>query len=582
MTRCDPHPEWGSDSSAVWRQRMSASTSPRARVNEQLLQDIDLQFPLAAESGPWPTEVHLYTQDHCADVLERRDRAAALIRHSQAPGHHMQILEHGPTWCLGRDMEPLKPSGQQRDLMNNMAIEICHTGKPGCFEYLGPGILMVYMVHDPGHTPPGSFSLFTELVCKLVPATLADFEISCNIQPSSNGDFSFMADGKLIAAVRVESTGQLATTRIQIHTNTDIPGMKRMHRQVESGLRDLSPAGPAQAGPDPELFMTTMVEHGMPVHRQDSVRISLMHHYEKLMQSKLLIPQGGTQHETKPPWLKAKLPYSTSTRRTHEIIGKHQLNTVCEGAHCPNMGECWSHGTATFMINGDVCTRSCSFCAIYTGRPEKMDPDESKRVAEAAALMNLRYVVVTAVNRDELPDGGAAQFAATIRELRKAIPSVRVEVLIPDFKGDGPALDVVFSEKPDVLNHNMETVPRLYRRVRPQARYQRSLDVIRRAGEAGLMTKSGFMVGLGETEEEVRRLLRDQHDHGCHIVTIGQYLRPSARHHPVVRYVSPSEFEGWKDYGLSLGFRTVESAPLVRSSYHAFDSYRDSMQSSTP
>ncbi|HOR26438.1 MAG TPA: lipoyl synthase [Candidatus Sumerlaeota bacterium] len=267
------------------------------------------------------------------------------------------------------------------------------------------------------------------------------------------------------------------------------------------------------------------------------------------------------------------MPTAPGTEQVHQVMRTQRLHTVCESAHCPNMGECWSHGTATFMINGNVCTRSCSFCAVFTGRPLPLDPDEPRRVAAAAEAMRLSYVVVTAVNRDERADGGAAQFAATIRALREQRPGIRVEVLIPDFKGDADALETVFRERPDVLNHNTETVPRLYRRVRPQARYERTLDVLRRAKAAGLVTKSGIMLGLGEEDDEVRRVLHDLRAHGCDIVTIGQYLRPSEKHHPVVRYVSPTEFAAWKRYGEDLGFTTVESGPLVRSSYHAHESF---------
>jgi lipoic acid synthetase len=226
------------------------------------------------------------------------------------------------------------------------------------------------------------------------------------------------------------------------------------------------------------------------------------------------------------------------------------------------------------MINGDICTRSCTFCNIRTGRPTApLDPDEPRRVAEAAAVMQLDHVVVTSVNRDEQSDGGAGQFAAVIREIRARRPEASVEVLIPDFKGDRAALDIVFAERPDVLNHNVETVPRLYKEVRPQARYRTSLEVLRAASEAGLVTKSGFMLGLGETYDEIEDVLRDVRDAGVHLVTIGQYLRPTPIHHPIVRYATPEEFEHWREFGLSLGFSNVDSGPLVRSSYHAKGSF---------
>ena len=556
--------------------RTTGRAGSKALINKQSLKGIDLQFPPADKSGPWPTEVYLYTQEPCDVVIERHQQAANRIRQSQAPGHHIQILEHGPTWCFGRDMDTFILSDDLSSLTEKLHIKLYRTGAPGGFDYLGPGILMVYMVNHLGHLPTRSLASFQACVHKLVTTVLEDFEVTVDTLELSPGQSSFVVGGKLVASASIELAKEISFTRIRIHTNTDTTYLEPIQQEIEPWIRENPTATISKECSDPNRFLTTLVELGMPVNCQENVRMSLMSHYEKMIPSKLLIPHGDGQNQTKPPWLKVKLPYSASTRRVHEVIERQRLNTVCESAHCPNMGECWAHGTATFMINGNVCTRSCSFCAIYTGRPEKLDPDESRRVSEAAIHMNLKYVVVTAVNRDELPDGGAAQFAATIRELRHSIPSVRVEVLIPDFKGNEAALDTVFSEEPDVLNHNMETVPRLYQRVRPQARYQRSLDVLKRASRAGLITKSGFMVGLGETDEEVRALLRDQFEYGCNIVTIGQYLKPTQRHHPVVRYASPTEFDAWKNYGLSLGLTTVESGPLVRSSYHAFDSFRSS------
>lgn len=276
----------------------------------------------------------------------------------------------------------------------------------------------------------------------------------------------------------------------------------------------------------------------------------------------------------RPDWLKVKLPGGENYARLRGLIETHRLHTVCEEARCPNMGECWNAGTATFMILGDVCTRSCGFCAVTTGRPAGLDTDEPYRVAEAIRLMDVRHAVITSVNRDELPDGGAAIFAETIRQARKVNPTVRIEVLIPDFRGVRWALQLVIDERPDILNHNTETVPRLYGRVRPQAKYGRSLELIRRGHDAGMVTKSGLMLGLGESPEEVLEVMRDLRGSGCDILTLGQYLRPSKDHLPVERYVPPAEFLGFKNEGLSMGFRHVESGPLVRSSYHAIDSFR--------
>jgi lipoic acid synthetase len=280
-------------------------------------------------------------------------------------------------------------------------------------------------------------------------------------------------------------------------------------------------------------------------------------------------PVNRGVRQERPPWLKVKVPLGENYARLKGVMEGHRLHTVCEEARCPNMGECWNAGTATFMILGDVCTRSCGFCAVKTGRPGVLDMDEPYRVAEAIRAMNIRHAVITSVNRDELPDGGAVIFAETIRQSRQMNPGVRIEVLIPDFRGVEWALRLVIDEHPDILNHNIETVPRLYTIVRPQARYSRSLEVLRRGHERGMVTKSGLMLGLGEEPDEVLKVLQDLRGHHCDILTLGQYLQPSRDHLPVVRYLEPAEFDRLRGEALSLGFRHVESGPLVRSSYHA-------------
>jgi lipoic acid synthetase len=267
--------------------------------------------------------------------------------------------------------------------------------------------------------------------------------------------------------------------------------------------------------------------------------------------------------------LKVRLPQDGSFAATRGIVSGNRLHTVCESARCPNIGECWGAGTATFMILGDICTRGCRFCAVTTGRPTELDRDEPERVAEAIASMPIRHAVITSVNRDELEDGGASIFAATIRAIRRRRPGVSVEVLIPDFMGSREALDIVLDERPDILNHNVETVPRLYRKVRPQAKYARSLWVLARAKSRDLITKSSIMVGLGETEDEVLSVLRDLRGVGCDVSTIGQYLQPTLAHIPIARWVPPEEFDRYKVAALAMGFSHVESGPLVRSSYHA-------------
>ena len=277
--------------------------------------------------------------------------------------------------------------------------------------------------------------------------------------------------------------------------------------------------------------------------------------------------------EPKPEWLKVRAPGSENYLRLRGIMRELKLNTVCEDAHCPNIGECWHHGTATFMILGDTCTRSCGYCNVIHGAPKPPDPLEPAHVARAIHAMDLAHVVITSVDRDDLPDVGAGHFASTIAETRARIPNCSIEVLIPDFKGDEAALHVVLDAGPDVLNHNIETVPRMYRIARPGGRYDRALQLIDRSRSyaPGIPTKSGLMVGLGEEWDEVVATLRDLRAAGCQIVTIGQYLRPSLANLPMSRYYTPAEFADLKRIGIELGFGHVESGPLVRSSYHAHE-----------
>ncbi len=273
----------------------------------------------------------------------------------------------------------------------------------------------------------------------------------------------------------------------------------------------------------------------------------------------------------KPPWLRVRAPGGPRYMELKALMRAQRLHTVCEEARCPNIGECWEERTATFMILGDVCTRRCGFCAVSHGQPVWEDWDEPDRVGRTVAAMGLAHVVVTSVNRDDLADGGAGMFARTIGAIRREAPGCRVEVLVPDFQGSADALALVLEARPDVLNHNVETVPRLYREVRPGARYERSLELFARAGRhpTAPVTKSGIMLGLGETTEELQETMRDLHAVGVRLLTLGQYLRPSPAHLPVTRFVPPEEFAALAAVGRAIGFRHVEAGPLVRSSYHA-------------
>lgn len=273
--------------------------------------------------------------------------------------------------------------------------------------------------------------------------------------------------------------------------------------------------------------------------------------------------------KNKPNWLRAKLPTSPEYKSTLKIVNEHDLNTVCKSAQCPNMGECWSRGTATVMILGNVCTRSCTFCAINTGRPTELDIGEPARVAESIAKMNLKHAVVTSVARDDLKDGGASIWANTVRAIHNRMPECAVEILTADFRGQQEYLDIVLDACPDIFNHNLETVERLQRPIRKTARYDRSLWVLKHAKSRGFITKSGIMLGIGERENEIKHVLEDMNAVGVDILTIGQYLQPSPQHEPVDRWVTPDEFNHWKEYALEIGFGVCESGPLIRSSYHA-------------
>ena len=340
-------------------------------------------------------------------------------------------------------------------------------------------------------------------------------------------------------------------------------------------------ADPAQPTRSKGLARHPRPAGGDPVRRLDKPLLSL---------GSMVLNNAGdakqlSQAKRKPKWLRAQLPGGPGYHRLRAILSEHNLHTVCEEAGCPNMGECWARGVATIMILGDTCTRACGFCNVKTGKPPVYDADEPRRVAESIRLMvygsvgrasrpstepALRHLVITSVNRDELPDGGAAIWAETVLRTREACPGLSIEVLIPDFEGNWEALKLVIDAKPEILNHNLETVPRMYPAVRPQAKYARSVELLRRCKDAGLVTKTGIMVGIGERDDEVLDLMDDLRARaGTDILTIGQYLQPTPNHLPISRFVEPERFERFREEGLSRGFAVVESGPMVRSSYHA-------------
>jgi lipoic acid synthetase len=348
------------------------------------------------------------------------------------------------------------------------------------------------------------------------------------------------------------------------------------------------PAVAPAFAPDPGSVARTVARHprplgGDPLRTIDPPIVSLS--------GMVLNNVGGAKDhlsvKRKPSWLRAKVPGGEGYQRLKNIMQEHRLHTVCEEAGCPNMGECWARGVATIMILGDTCTRSCGFCNVKTGRPKSLDKDEPRRVAESLALMGLKHVVITSVNRDELADGGAGIWAETIIRSRELCPNMSIEVLIPDFEGNWGALQMVIDAQPHIINHNLETVRRMYPAVRPSAKFDRSLELLRRVREQGVVAKTGIMVGIGERDEEVLTLMEDVQEktasvtsagqrNSCDVLTIGQYLQPTRNHLPIDRWVTPQQFEEFKTAGIARGFKVVESAPLVRSSYHA-DHQADSL-----
>jgi lipoic acid synthetase len=363
--------------------------------------------------------------------------------------------------------------------------------------------------------------------------------------------------------------------------------------------QNLPPASDPGPPPGDPAIARTLARHprplgGDPLKRVDRPLVSL---------SGMVLNNSEPSHATvkrKPPWLRARVPGGPGYNRLNAILREHKLHTVCQEAGCPNMGECWARGVATIMILGDTCTRACGFCNVKTGRPGAVDRDEPRRVAQSLALMGLKHVVITSVNRDELPDGGAAIWAETIVRARQACPEMSIEVLIPDFEGNWAALQMVIDAGPHIINHNLETVRRMYPAVRPSAKFDRSLELLRRVKEQGGVAKTGIMVGIGERDEEVLGLMREvqgatrvSRDEGvegpgafrrqgtsdaCDILTIGQYLQPTRNHLPIDRWVTPERFAAFREQGLAAGFKVVESGPLVRSSYHA-DHQADSLTS---
>ncbi|MEE2767759.1 MAG: lipoyl synthase [Actinomycetota bacterium] len=500
---------------------------------------------------------------------------------------HLLLLEHHPVYTLGvrGSLEHLLASPEE------VGADLEQADRGGDITFHGPGQLVGYpLLHLPGKRGGGMADTvaYVRSIEDLIIEVCVDLGLNDIGRVDRYPGVWVEPDGpnpRKLAAIGVRLSR--ARTMHGFAFNVD-PDLSFFDRMVPCGIADYGVTSLAVEGVTATMaeVVERIVERAVahwaqgPVERAD---VSWPEQAPNLRPSGHRTGRNGSvELERKPEWMRVRLDTGPGYRRLKSLMRERQLVTVCEEAGCPNIFECWNDGTATFMINGERCTRSCGFCMVDSRRPAGLDPNEPNRVAAAVAEMDLSHVVVTAVARDDLPDGGASAFAATIAAVRDAKPTAAVEVLIPDCKGDPEALNVIFDAGPEVLNHNIETVARLQRLVRPSAGYARSLSVLARARAAGLTTKSSIMVGLGENNHEVDGCLADLAAVGCDIVTIGQYLRPSADHLPVERWVEPEAFKRWQQVGQTLGIGHVEAGPLTRSSYHARQAAEMTSKLATP
>ncbi|HXY93853.1 MAG TPA: lipoyl synthase [Acidimicrobiia bacterium] len=504
--------------------------------------------------------------------------------HARAADDYLLLLEHPPVYTLGTTADPahvLVPAPR-------VGAELVHADRGGDVTYHGPGQLVGYPIVTLPHWRNGLRDVvgYVRTLEAVLIDALGDLGVSAGRVSRYPG--VWVGDEK-IAAVGVKVAG--GRTRHGFALNV-APDLSMFEHIVPCGIRDRGVTSLESAlgkAPDMHRVVDAVVEHFArhfgdgTVERQDVVwreraedlspftleagRGTPARLLGRLAEAGVA-PAGGAGGR-RPPWMRVRADLGAGFRETKRLMRRLDLRTVCEEAGCPNIYECWADHTATFMILGDRCTRACGFCLVDTRKPFALDPHEPARVADAVAHLGLEHAVITSVARDDLDDGGAGAFAATIRAVRARTPATSIEVLVPDCKGDQRALDAIFSARPDVLNHNLETVARLQRAARPSAAYFRSLALLARAKDAGLRTKSGIILGMGETADELRGAIADLRNVGVDVLTLGQYLQPSARHLPVVRWWTPDEFAALGDYAEGLGFDHVESGPLVRSSYHA-------------
>ena len=471
----------------------------------------------------------------------RRQAELVARRIEDAEPDRLVIVEHPPTVTIGKTGGPADLC-LDRQALESRGISVVESNRGGMATFHAPGQLVVYPIIK---LIERDLHLYVDMLLEATAEVLRGY----GLEPKRDaGQPGLWVNGSKIASLGVAAQKWVVSHGLALNVSNEIDGFSlivpcgRPGQAVTSMSREL--------GREPRL-----AEVKQRFIKQFCNTFGFQRHK--------LTPGG------KPPWLKKTYQGSAAIEDMEKRLSRLHLATVCQSAHCPNLGECFNRGTATFMIMGERCTRNCRFCAVPHGPKQGLDPDEPKHLAQAAAELDLRHVVVTSVTRDDLPDGGAAHFAAVIDALRDKLPQTSVEVLVPDFQGSSEALETVCLARPDVFNHNVETVPRLYKAVRPQADYRQSLDVLSFAAQWGLTAKSGIMLGLGERDEEIRQVLADLLNAGCSYLTLGQYLAPSDKHAPVERFVTPEEFDAWGDEARRMGFAEVASGPLVRSSYLA-------------
>jgi len=496
-------------------------------------------------------------------ALARQEAAVAAVLGGGA--EKLLLVEHPAVYTIGRGGD----DANLRGAPERLGVPLFRVTRGGDATFHGPGQLVAYPILSLDHEGRDLHRYLRQLEDVLI-RTLDRFGISAERIAGRTGVW---VAGRKIASIGIGVRRWVSYHGVALNVATDLECFRAIVPCAIPGVEVTSMARELRSAPDPGEVQARFVEafaeaFGMTIASVGAGPARRGRSYA----GRISRADPGVSEARKPPWLRARAPAGEEYFRTRRILRDLRLTTVCQEALCPNIGECWAHSTATFMLLGETCTRSCGFCAVKHGAPLRLDPLEPARVAAAVAELGLEHVVVTSVNRDDLADGGAAHFAATARAIKQRIPGCAVELLIPDFQGDEQALRTVVDSPVDVLDHNTETVPRLYPTVRPGSKYPRSLELLRRAKRmrASLLVKSGIMAGLGETDDELVQVFAELRDAGCDILTVGQYLRPTREHLPVRRFVTPDEFHRLRERALAMGFHHVEAGPLVRSSYHAW------------